>query len=300
VNVGFVGLGRMGTPMARCLLRAGFPLTVFNRTRRRALLLGDEGATVAESPAEVSARCDVVVTMLADGDAVTAVLSGPAGLLAQAREETVLLEMSTIGPRAARELARQAAERGAKLLDAPVSGSVAAAESASLTTLVGGDHGAFNRVRPVLAAMTREQLWLGPSGAGAAMKLGLNGLIAATNHAVSEALVIAERSGIDRVAAYDAISASAVGSPFVAYKRDAFLTPSNAPVAFTLALMQKDLALYLDLAQRLGVPAATAAGVHHALDAARASQGDDADLAAVAQALRAAAMSSSDRARANA
>lgn len=289
MNLGFVSLGRMGAPMARAVLRAGFPLTVYNRTSHRALLLGDEGATVVESPAEVAVRSDVVITMLADGAAVDAVMHDPRGLLAAARDGLALIEMSTIGPDAARRFAAEAQGHGVSLIDAPVSGSVTAAESATLTTIVGGDPETFERVRPVLAAMTRAQIWLGPSGSGAAMKLALNGLIAATNQALSEALVVAERSGIDRAAAYEAITASAVRSPFIDYKRAAFLEPSDSRVAFTLALMQKDLDLYLALAQGLGVPAAIAAAAHETLTLARASQGDDADLAMVAQALREAA-----------
>lgn len=286
MRVALVGLGRMGSPMASALLRAGFPLTVFNRTRRRASPLADAGATVAESPAESAAAAEVVITMLADGAAVEAVMEGPDGILAGCRPGSTLIEMSTIGPERVRKLAGRAAERDATLLDAPVSGSVALAQAATLATLVGGDRARFEQVRPVLAAMTRTQLWLGPSGAGAAMKLGLNGLIAATNQAVAEALVVAEGCGIERGAAYEAIVQSAVGSPFVEYKRNAFVSPSDEPVAFTLELMEKDLALYLSLARSLGVELASARSSRASIAAARASQGDDADLAAVAQALR--------------
>jgi 3-hydroxyisobutyrate dehydrogenase-like beta-hydroxyacid dehydrogenase len=183
-----------------------------------------------------------------------------------------------------RELA--GAAHGVTVLDAPVSGSVPSAEAATLTTVVGGDRDAFERVRPVLAAMTSGQLWLGPSGAGAAMKLALNGIIAATTQAVSEALVLAERSGIAREAAYDAIAASAVGSRFVDYKRDAFLSPGGEPVAFTLELMQKDLALHLALARALRVHVPGVAAADQMLTVARSRQGDDADLAAVVEALR--------------
>lgn len=287
MTVAMVGLGRMGAPMARSLLRAGFPLTVQNRTRRRASLLGDAGATVVESPAEAARSAEVVITMLADGGAVEAVMDGPEGILSAARPGSTLIEMSTIGPERARALATRAAERGIEFLDAPVSGSVALAETGTLTALVGGDRDRFEQVRPVLAAMTRAQLWLGPSGAGAAMKLGLNGLIAATNQAVAEALVIAERCGIERDLAYEAIAQSAVGSPFVAYKRQAFLAPGNEPVAFTLELMEKDLALFLSLADSLGVALPAAGAGRRAIAAARRSQGDDADLAAVADWLRA-------------
>lgn len=286
MTVALIGLGRMGSPMARALLRAGFPLTVHNRTRRRASLLADAGAMVAESPAEAARGADVVITMLADGAAVEAVMEGPDGILAGCRPGSTLIEMSTIGPERARDLAARAADRGSTLLDAPVSGSVALAEAGTLTTLVGGDRERFEAVRPVLAAMTRAQLWLGPSGAGAAMKLGLNGLIAATNQAVAEALVVAEGCGIDRGLAYEAIVQSAVGSPFVEYKREAFVSPSDEPVAFTLQLMEKDLELYLSLGRSLGVELAGARSSRESIAAARRSQGDDADLAAVARALR--------------
>lgn len=286
MTVGFIGLGRMGMPMARALLRAGFPLTVFNRTAHRALLLGEAGATVVESPAEVAARSEAVITMVADGRALSDVLAGEQGLLAKPHPGLVIVDMSTVGPDAARRAAHEAQGRGATLLDAPVSGSVPAAEAATLTTIVGGDREAFERIRPVLAAMTRTQLWLGPSGAGAAMKLALNGLIAATNQAIAEALVVAERSGIERNMAYDAIAASAVHSPFVDYKRDAFLQPSTASVAFTLALMHKDVELFVALADDLGVPANLAATACRTLARARESQGDDVDFAMVAEVLR--------------
>lgn len=286
-RVGFVGLGRMGTPMAHSLLRAGFPLTVTNRSLPRADPLREAGATVAGSPAEVAAAADVVVTMLADGPAVRDVLQGPQGLLRGAREGLVVLEMSTIGPSAARALADACRERGVTLLDAPVSGSVAAAESATLTTIVGGDHACFERVRPVLAAMTSAQLWLGPSGAGAAMKLALNGMIAATTQMLSEALVLAERSGVERERAYEAIAASAVASRFVGYKRAAFLTPDDEPVAFTLELMQKDVELVLAHARACRVPVPAVAAADQMLTVARTVEGDDADLARVAGAIRA-------------
>lgn len=272
--------------MARSLMRAGFPLIVYNRTRAHAAALRDDGATVAETPAELAGGADVVITMLADGDAVLQVTLGEDGILAGARPGTVLIDMSTIGPDGARQLARAAAQLDISVLDAPVSGSLHLAEAGELTTVVGGDRAVFERVLPVLSAMTRAQAWLGPSGAGAAMKLALNGIVAATTHALSEALVVAERSGLDRAAAYDAIASSAVRSPFVDYKREAFLSPGGEPAAFTLALMQKDIDLYLRLGRDLKVPLLSASASDQMLTLARASAGDDADLAGVADALR--------------
>jgi 3-hydroxyisobutyrate dehydrogenase-like beta-hydroxyacid dehydrogenase len=272
--------------MARALLRAGFPVTAYNRTASRALALGDVGAAVADTPAEVARAADVVITMLSDEVAVYDVFERRDGLFAGAQAGEVLIEMSTIGPDAARELAKRATSRRVAILDAPVSGSVAAAETATLVTVVGGDRDTFDVVRPVLAAMTNAQLWMGPSGAGAAMKLALNSMIATTNEALAESLVISERSGIPREAAYEAIAASAVGSRFVEYKRAAFLDPAAEPVAFTLSLMQKDLGLYLALARQLGVPVPGSAAADQMLTMARSSEGEDADFAMVAATLR--------------
>jgi len=286
VRVGFAGLGRMGLPMARNIATAGFPLTVFNRSPEKAEPLAAEGAGVAATPAELAADADVVVTMVADADAVRALLEGDAGILAGASPGLVLVEMSTIGPLAARELAALCAEREVEMIDAPVSGSTPAAESAQLAVMVGGSDAAFERARPVLAAMSKAQLHLGPSGAGAAMKLGLNLIIAATTVSVSEALVLAERAGIEREAAYEVIGSSAVASPFVDYKRAAFLDPDGTPTAFALELMAKDLRLAQALGERDGVPLPGAAGSAEAIGLAAASEGGGEDLVRVADALR--------------
>jgi catechol 2,3-dioxygenase-like lactoylglutathione lyase family enzyme len=194
--------------------------------------------------------------------------------------------MSTIGPLAARELAALCAERGVAMLDAPFSGSTAAAEAAALAVMAGGEEAAFERARPVLAAMSKAQLHLGPSGAGAAVKLGLNVVIAANTLAISEALVLAERSGVEREAAYEAIGSSAVASPFVDYKRAAFLDPDGTPTAFALEQMAKDLGLARGLGERDGLPLLGAAASAEAIALAAGLEGPDADLVAVADALR--------------
>jgi 3-hydroxyisobutyrate dehydrogenase-like beta-hydroxyacid dehydrogenase len=256
--VGFAGLGRMGTPMALNVLRSGAELRVWNRTAERCAPLVAEGATVAATPAELAAGVDVLVTMLFDAASVEDVLLGPDGALAALAPGAIVLEMSTIGPLAARALAATALERGVHLLDAPVSGSTPAAEAAQLTAMVGGDDDAFERARPVLSTMTKEQHHIGPSGAGAAMKVALNTIVAVTNEILAEALLLAEAAGIDPETAYDVFATSAIASPFVQFKRRAFLDPEHEPVYFTTALMQKDLALALELARahRVAMPAA--------------------------------------------
>jgi 3-hydroxyisobutyrate dehydrogenase/2-hydroxy-3-oxopropionate reductase len=261
-TIGFAGLGRMGLAMARNLLRAGFPLSVWNRTAERCAPLVRQGATAVADPAALAAA-DVVVTMLSDGAAARTVLVA-SGLLEALPPGSIVLEMSTSGPTAVAELAAEAVRHGVDLLDAPVSGSVSVAEAAELFAMVGGEPAAYERAAPVLDAMTKGHVLLGPSGAGAAMKVAVNGMIAVTNESLAETLALAERFGIERERAYDVLSSGALASPFVLYKRGAFLHPEREPVAFTTAQMRKDASLAQELAGRLGVrlPAlAAAAGV---------------------------------------
>ena len=281
-HIGFAGLGRMGTAMAQRLLDDGHRLTVFNRSKERSLPLAERGAAVAASPRELAEVADVLITMLLDPTAAQAVVAHPeTGMLAAGRPGQVIVEMSTIGPEAARELSVLAAGSGVRLLDAPVSGSVPAAQAGTLTTLVGGDEAAYHQVRPVLRSLTARQLYLGPSGSGATMKLALNAVLGVLNEALAEALLMAERSGIRIEDAYDALEASAVAAPYVGYKRAAFLAPGDAPVAFTIEAMAKDLDLALTLADKLGLGLPVVVGARQALACAVASGLGDADLARV-------------------
>jgi 3-hydroxyisobutyrate dehydrogenase-like beta-hydroxyacid dehydrogenase len=283
MNVGFAGLGRMGVAMARNVLRAGFPLTVYNRTPERTAALVDEGARAAEEPAGLGS-CDVVVTMVSDGVAARSILVD-GGVFDALLPGSLVLEMSTIGPMAAAELADDAARRGIHLLDAPVSGSVSVAESGQLFAMVGGDARAYERARPVLDAMTKGHVRLGPSGAGAAMKLALNSMIAATNESIAETLALATRFGIDGEDAYDVLAGGVLASPFVLYKRGAFLHPDTEPVAFTTGLMRKDLALVDDLAAQLEVRMPVARAATSILDEALDRDLAEADMASVLRVL---------------
>jgi 3-hydroxyisobutyrate dehydrogenase-like beta-hydroxyacid dehydrogenase len=279
VTVGFAGIGRMGSAMARNILRAGFPLVVWNRTTERCMPLVEEGAEVAAEPASL-AGADVVVTMLTDGRAAHSVLV-ESGLLEKLRPGSVVLEMSTIGPAAVAALATDARRHDVQLLDAPVSGSVAVAEAAELFAMVGGDEGAYERVTPVLDAMTKGHVLLGPSGAGAAMKLAVNGMIAVANESIAETLVLAERFGIARERAYDVLAGGVLASPFLLYKRRAFLSPDTEPVAFTTELMRKDTSLAEDLAAALDVRIPTLSAAVAVLEEAIRHGLGDADMASV-------------------
>ena len=279
MTVGFAGIGRMGLAMAGNLLGAGFPLLVWNRTPERCAPLVAAGATAAADPAEL-AVADVVVTMVADGQAAHSVLV-ESGLLDGLRPGSVVLEMSTIGPTAVAELAAEATRRDVRLLDAPVSGSVSVAEAAQLFAMVGGDREAYEAATPVLDAMTKGHTLLGPSGSGAAMKLAVNAMIAVTNESLAETLALAEQFGIERARAYDVLAGGALASPFLQYKRGAFLCPETEPVAFTTTLMQKDIVLAQDLAGRLGVRIPAAAAAAAVIDEAVDSGLADADIASV-------------------
>jgi 3-hydroxyisobutyrate dehydrogenase/2-hydroxy-3-oxopropionate reductase len=289
-TVAVVGLGRMGSAMARALRASGDggDLVLHNRTPERARELAEElGARVAETPAAAAAEADVVVSMLADGAAVASVWDGPDSLLVGARSGAVLVDMSTVPPDTLLRFAERASAAGAGILDAPVSGSVALAESGSLTIMAGGGADALERARPVLDRLSQKVFHMGPLGSGHAMKLAVNGVIFALNNAVSEALVLAERAGISREAAYEVLASGAAGAPFVGYKRDAFLNPDTAPVGFSLELAGKDLDLITAFADALGVPVPLAAVSRDVIGQAAGAVGGDRDFSAVAVHLRA-------------
>ncbi len=284
--VGFAGLGRMGTAMARNVVEAGFPLTVWNRSRERCDALTSLGATMVDTPKELAERSDVVVTMVADADALRAIAEDEDGLLAGLRPGAIVVDTSTIGLVAALELARAVEEQGGHWIDSPVSGSIGLAEKGELTLMIGGEADAIARAEPVLEAFSAKRFHLGGAGAGAAMKLAVNSVIAVINEAIAEGLVLAERAGIASEDAYDVFSAGAVAAPYVLYKRDAFLAPEETPVAFTVSLMRKDLELALSLAESAGVEMRATRAADDVL-ARAAEQGlADADFARVASVIR--------------
>lgn len=285
--VAVLGLGRMGSAMARRLNVSGFEIVLWNRTgATAAALAGELGATVAPTPAEATRRAKVVLASLADDAAFASVHAGENGTLAGATDGTVVLDTSTVSPEAVTTLALRFAEVGASLLDAPVSGSTALVEQGTLTVMVGGDATALEVVGPVLDALAAKVFHLGANGAGATMKLAVNSFVHAINLALSESLVMAEAAGIERHSAYEVFASGAGASPYVLYKRQAFEDPEGTPVAFTLDLVAKDLDLILGLAHRLGVPTrqadVTAAVV---ADALAAGMGDQ-DMSALAEYFR--------------
>jgi 3-hydroxyisobutyrate dehydrogenase-like beta-hydroxyacid dehydrogenase len=286
-DVGFIGLGRMGLPMATNLARAGFLSAVFNRSPESAQeLAAATGAQACRTAAELAERVDIVITMLADDGASAEVYLGPDGVASSIRPGTTAVEMSTVGVDHIRRLAEELSARSCALLDVPVSGSVALARDASLTLMAGGDPGAFEAVEPVLRAVGSPIFHLGPSGCGAAMKLAVNAVVYGLNEALSEGLVLAERAGIARERAYEVVASSAVSAPFVHYRREAFECPGEVPVAFRLALAAKDLRLILGLADECGARMPQAELNLEVLSRAVEAGLGDSDVSAVAQLLR--------------
>jgi 3-hydroxyisobutyrate dehydrogenase-like beta-hydroxyacid dehydrogenase len=286
-TVAILGCGRMGSAMAERLAGQGVTVVVYNRTPDRATSLAERiGAAAAATPAEAASRADIVISMVADDAAVADLYNEADGVTAGIRTGAVAIDMSTVLPDTIRSLASAIRACGAGVLDAPVSGSVSLAREGGLTIMVGGDAADLQRARPILDQLGRRIFHLGPLGSGAVMKLAVNTLIFGLNEAVAEGLVLAERNGIDRALAYDVLAASAAGAPMVGYKREAFVDPKAAPVAFSLVLAAKDLGLIEQLAAASNTPMPQAATNLDVIEAAEGSVGEDADFAAVAVHLR--------------
>jgi len=286
-RVAVLGIGHMGSAMARRLAAQGFEVILFNRTAARAQELAtDVGAQVAPSAADAAARADVIITMVADDDALRELCTSPTGILAGAQAGSVTVQTSTVLPDTVRELGEAFTERGIGFLDAPVSGSVTTAAAGELALMVGGDAQHLETARPVLEALATRIFQVGPVGVGAAVKLAVNNIIFSLDVAVAEALVLAEAAGVERAAAYDVFAGGAAGAPFLQYKRSAFVDPGSVPVAFSFALAHKDLSLILALAERTGVPMAQAEVNLETLRSAAAALGIERDFSEVATHLR--------------
>ncbi|MGW5863253.1 NAD(P)-dependent oxidoreductase [Streptomyces sp. NPDC055239] len=273
--IGMAGLGRMGRPMATRLAHAGHTVLGHDPGLDRA----PEGVALVQSSAELG-HAPLTISMLPDGATTRDfVVNG----LANVTPDHLHVVMGTVGPELVRELAQSAT---VDIIDAPVSGSVSMAENAALTTMVGGSLKQFERVRPLLAAMTSAQFYCGPVGAGSAAKLAVNAVLAALSQGVAEGLLIAEAGGLDLTSFYDVLRNSAAGAPYVGYKEEAFLTPESAGVAAPVSLIRKDLALALDLARKrqLSLPACEAS--YTVLDDATAAGLGQEDMAQVLTALR--------------
>lgn len=250
MHVGFAGLGRMGKPMARNLARAGFELTLWNRSGAKAHTLAAElGCSVAETPVALSNTSDVVITMLADDASSEAVHFGTEGVFAGSAHTFV--EMGTMSPDHIAALVARAPE-SATVIDAPVSGATQAAQDAALMIMAGCTQTTAAPLMPLFNAMGHETICLGRSGAGTVMKLAVNSLIHGINQTLAEAMSLAEAAGIEPTQAFDVIEASAACAPMLKYRRRLYLNEAAHDVTFTVALARKDMEVTANLADRLG------------------------------------------------
>jgi 3-hydroxyisobutyrate dehydrogenase len=267
--VGFIGLGIMGRPMAGHILKGGHPLTVFNRTRSKTAELQAQGATVASSPAEVAARSTIVITMVTDTPDVEAVVAGPGGVLEGIRPGSIVVDMSTVSPKAERTLDEKLRARGAALVDAPVSGGDVGARNAALAIMVGGERQAFDRVLPVLRLLGKTITHCGPTGSGQIAKLANQILVSVTLLAVSEALVFARKNDLDPSTLIEAVSGGAAQSWQLTNLGPRIIKRDFAP-GFMIDLVQKDLRLVLEACSRAGVSLPATGLVHQLFGSAQA------------------------------
>jgi 2-hydroxy-3-oxopropionate reductase len=251
-TVGFIGLGIMGKPMAKNLIEAGHELVVYNRTPKKAEELAGAGAVVAASPREVAEQSDVVVTMLPDAPQVEEVLVGEEGVFEGVKEGALIVDMSTISPVITEELAARAKEKGASMLDAPVSGGDVGAIEGTLSIMVGGSDEDFQRARPLFEAMGKTVTHVGGSGAGQVVKAANQIVVALTIEAVSEALVLGSKAGVAPEKILDVLGGGLAGNKVMEVKREKMLTHSFDP-GFRIELHHKDLGIALAAGREYGV-----------------------------------------------
>jgi 3-hydroxyisobutyrate dehydrogenase-like beta-hydroxyacid dehydrogenase len=268
-HLGFVGLGVMGSRMVQRFLGAGHQVSGHNRTRAKAEALVAAGMRWCDTPREVAQAADITFSMVSDTAALSSIADGPDGIVAGLSSGKIYIDMSTVSPRLTRDLARRVGAIGAWMLEAPVSGSVSAVEAGTLVIFVGGDAAALEQARPVLEVIGQKLIHVGANGQAITMKIAINANLATQLLVLYESLLLAERGGIPRPAALDALLNSVVASPAMKY-RAPFILDMPAEVWFNITMMQKDLQLALDLGRELGVPLFNVGLANEMLTTARA------------------------------
>jgi 3-hydroxyisobutyrate dehydrogenase len=279
-NLGFIGLGVMGSEMVDRLLAKGHSVTGYNRTRSKAERLIAKGMKFAESPREVAEAADVVLSMVTNGTALKGIAEGPNGFLAGLNAGKILVDISTVGPDLSREIAERVRALGADMLDAPVSGSVITLQQGNLSVMVGGRAETFEKVRPILLDIGPKVTLVGGNGLALSMKIASNLSLAVQMLAFSEGVLLAEKSGIKREVAVDVLTHSAIASPMIKY-RGPFVLQQPEEAWFDVNMMQKDMLLALDLGRQLNVPLPTTAVTNEFLTAARAMNWAKLDFAVI-------------------
>jgi len=279
-NLGFVGLGLMGSRIVKRLLDAGHQVTGYNRTRAKAESVIQAGMQWKDTPREVAQAADITLSMVTDTAALSSITEGPDGILAglSAASGKIYVDMSTVSPRLIRDLAGRVAATRAQMLEAPVSGSVSAVEAGTLIIYVGGDAETLEKVRPVFEALSQKIIHVGANGQAIATKIAINLNLPAQLIALFEGVLLAERSGVPRAAALDALLNSVAASTAMKY-RGPFILKMPDEVWFSAEMMQKDIHLALELGEELGVSLRTAELVNEMLERAKEMGYSDQDFA---------------------
>jgi 3-hydroxyisobutyrate dehydrogenase-like beta-hydroxyacid dehydrogenase len=267
-NLGFVGLGVMGSEMVSRLLSKGHTVTGYNRTRAKAQRLIDRGMKWADSPRAVCASADVTFSMVTNEKALAAIMEGSDGILSVVAPGKFLIDMSTVSPHYSRSVAAKAREKGADMIDAPVSGSVITLQEGKLSVMVGGRRETFDRLKPILDDIGPKVTYVGDNGLALSMKIATNLSLAVQMMAFCEGVLLAEKSGIAREVAVDVLTNSAIASPMIKY-RGPFVLTMPAEAWFDVNMMQKDMMLALDMGRALDIPLPTTAVCNEFLTAAR-------------------------------
>ena len=279
-KVGFIGLGIMGRPMAKNLIDAGYDLVVYNRTREKAEELASDGATVAGSPKEVAEQSDIIITMLPDSPQVEEVLAREGGVLEGVEDGALIVDMSTISPVVTEELSEKAKEKGASMLDAPVSGGDVGAIDGTLAIMVGGSEEDFDRAKPLFEVMGKTVTHVGPSGTGQVVKAANQIVVALTIEAVSEALVLGSKGGVAPEKILDVLSGGLAGNKVMEVKREKMLDHSFEP-GFRIELHHKDLGIALAAGREYGVTLPVTAIVDQMLETLKMRGKGDRDHSAI-------------------
>ena len=285
MNVGFIGMGTMGAPMAKNILNAGYPVTVHNRNRDREIPVADAGANRAASPAEVARAADLIITCVSDTPDVEAVITGPEGIIEGIAPGALVVDMSTISPTVTRSLAKILSDQGAGLIDAPVSGGSEGAVAGTLSIMVGGSAADVDRARPVLQAMGKTIIHVGEVGAGQLTKAINQIIVAGTYWSVAEGMALGLKAGLDMDKVVEAVGGGAAGSWGLTH-RSGNMIRNDYPLGFRVRLHRKDLVIALEVARELGVPLPVAAFVEQAESGLIGRGRGDEDVSAMARSLR--------------
>jgi 3-hydroxyisobutyrate dehydrogenase len=268
-NLGYIGLGAMGSLMADRLMAKGHTVTGYNRTKSKAEWLVKKGMALADSPRAVAQGADVIFVMVTNSPALEAVANGPDGLLAGLSAGKIVIDMSTVGPSTSRAIAAKVREKGADMVDAPVSGSIVTLQQGKLSVMVGGTKATFDKVKPILDDVGPKVTHVGENGLALVMKIATNLSLAVQMLAFSEGVLLAEKSGIARATAVDVLMHSVIASPMVVY-RGPFVLQMPEEAWFNVNMMQKDMMLALELGRQVDVPLPTTAVTNEFLTTARA------------------------------